>query len=170
VREAVKLQRRDSPNFNKRPPGTRVSAIILHADAAQTVAQSLSWMMVRESRVSYHFLIGRLGDVYQLVDEEKRAWHAGVSSFAGKGDCNTYSLGVSFGNRNDGVEPYREDQLAAGVRLCADLVLKFPAITLERITTHAAVALPPGRKTDPGKLFPFAEFVARVGRLVGMLT
>jgi len=170
VSDAVKLQRRDSPNFNARPKGTLVSAIILHADAAQTVAQSLAWMMARESRVSYHYLIGRFGDVYQMVDDEKRAWHAGVSSFAGKGDCNTYSIGVSFGNRNDGVEPYREDQLSAGVRLCADLMRHYPAITLTRIATHAAVALPPGRKTDPGPRFPLTEFLARVGRLAGSVT
>jgi N-acetylmuramoyl-L-alanine amidase len=167
VSGTLRLQRRQSPNFNARPPKVRVDAIILHADAAQTVAQSLSWMMVRESRVSYHYLIGRMGDVYQLVDDDKRAWHAGVSSFRGRGDCNDYSLGVSFGNRNDGVEPYREDQLAAGVRLCAELIARFPAITLERITTHADVAQPPGRKTDPGPCFPLQEFVARVGRLVG---
>ncbi len=147
---------------------TRISAIVVHADAASTIAQSLSWMMVRESRVSYHYLIGRLGDVYQLVDDEHRAWHAGVSSFNGKPDCNNYSIGVSFGNRNDGVEPYREDQLSAGVRLCADLLLKFPGITLDRITTHALVALPPGRKTDPGAKFPMVEFLERVGRLAGM--
>lgn len=161
------LQRRQSPNWNARPAKARVDCIVLHADAAVTVAQSLSWMMARESKVSYHYLIGRMGDVYQLVDDEQRAWHAGVSSFKGKGDCNGYSIGVSFGNRNDGVEPYREEQLAAGVRLCADLMGKFPGITLERITTHAAVALPPGRKTDPGPCFPLQEFVARVGRLVG---
>lgn len=151
-----------SPNYNQRPHGTIIDCIILHADAASTVAQSLDWMMRRESKVSYHFLIGRLGDVYELVRPERRAWHAGVSAFDGRPDCNNYSVGVSFGNLCDGHEPYRPDQIEAGVNVCVDLIRKWPAITVDRIATHEAVALPPGRKHDPGPLFPLADFLAEV--------
>lgn len=158
----MRLFNRPSPNHNARPPGAVIDCLVLHADAARTVAQSLGWMLQREAKVSYHYLIGRLGDVYQVVPDQRRAWHAGVSAFAGVADVNDFSIGVSFGNLNDGVEPYRDDQLAAGVELCAELLRRHPAITPARITTHAAIALPPGRKTDPGPRFPLADFVARV--------
>jgi N-acetylmuramoyl-L-alanine amidase len=158
----MRIQERHSPNWNARPHGAIVDCIVLHADAAPTVASSLSWILSKQSRVSYHYLLGRLGDVYECVAPERRAWHAGVSSFLGRANCNDYSIGVSFGNLSDGLEPYRDDQLEAGIQLCVDLMLQWPAITVERITTHAAVALPAGRKSDPGRCFPFQDFVAEV--------
>lgn len=158
----MRVFRRESPNQNSRPSGVIVDAIIIHADAAPTVAQSLGWILSPVSRVSYHHLIGRLGDVYQCVDPSRRAWHAGVSAFDGRPDCNNYSVGVSFGNLCDGHEPYRADQIEAGVALCVDLIRRWPAITVERITTHQAVALPAGRKHDPGPLFPLSEFLAEI--------
>jgi N-acetylmuramoyl-L-alanine amidase len=160
----ITVTNRRSPNHNARPAGTIIDCIVLHADASPTIAASLGYMMTRDSKVSYHYLIGRLGDVYQLVDDTQRAWHAGVSAFNGRHDCNNYSIGVSFGNLCDGHEPYRADQLHAGVLLCARLIKHWPAITVERITTHAHVALPAGRKYDPGPRFPLSDFLADVAR------
>ncbi len=111
-----------------------------------------------QDRVSYHVLIGRLGDVYRLVQFEHRAWHAGKARYRDHGDVNDVSVGVSFCNLNDGQEPYRPDQLEAGVEVCLDVMRHWPAITLDRITTHALVALPPGRKDDP-RGFPLADFL-----------
>jgi N-acetylmuramoyl-L-alanine amidase len=158
----MKINGRASPNHNARPAGTIIDAIVLHADASPTVAASLSWILSSSSRVSYHYLIGRLGDVYECVDPTRRAWHAGVSAFEGRPNCNDYSIGVSFGNLCNNHEPYRPDQLEAGVVLCVDLIRRWPAITVERITTHSAVALPLGRKRDPGELFPLPEFLAEI--------
>lgn len=158
----MRVFKRESPNQNSRPHGVIVDAVVLHADAAPTVAQSLSWILSPVSRVSYHYLIGRLGDVYECVPPARRAWHAGVSAFEGRKDCNNYSVGVSFGNLCNHVEPYRADQIEAGVALCVDLIRKWPAITVERIATHEAVALPPGRKHDPGPLFPLSDFLAEI--------
>ena len=107
----VRIFHRPSPNHGARPAGTTIDCIVLHADAARTVAQSLGWILQAKSGVSYHYLIGRLGDVYECVPPERRAWHAGRSAFEGRPDCNDYAIGVSFGNLNDGVEPYRDDQL-----------------------------------------------------------
>jgi N-acetylmuramoyl-L-alanine amidase len=152
--------RRESPNHSARPAGTIIDAICLHADASPTVAQSLSWILSAQSKVSYHYLIGRMGDVYECVHPSRKAWHAGVSVFEGRPNVNDYSIGVSFGNKNDGQEPYRADQIEAGVALCVDLIRRWPAITVERITMHSVIS--PGRKTDPGPLFPFDSFVAEV--------
>jgi len=111
-----------------------------------------------KDRVSYHVLIGRLGDVYRLVQFEHRAWHAGVSKYREHGNVNDASIGIAFSNLNDGHEPYRPDQLEAGVEVCLDVMRTWPAITLDRITTHALIAMPPGRKTDP-RGFPLAYFL-----------
>jgi AmpD protein len=83
-----------------------------------------------------------------MVPPERRAWHAGQSSWDGAPDCNDYTIGVCLSNRNDGEEPYAEAQRAAAVDVCAALCRYF-AIPAVRITTHALVATPAGRKTDP---------------------
>jgi N-acetyl-anhydromuramyl-L-alanine amidase AmpD len=137
-----------SPNFNKRPAGVEIDAIVLHADSAPSVRGSLSWIRSAKSKVSYHYLIGRHGDVYECVPPEYRAWHAGKSVFMGRPDLNNYSIGVSFGNKQDG-EPFTEAQYQRGAELCRELMLRYPAITKERITTHSHVS--PGRKLDPDK-------------------
>jgi N-acetyl-anhydromuramyl-L-alanine amidase AmpD len=142
-----------SPNFNDRPKGTTIDAIVLHADSSPKIKASLDWIRSPQSKVSYHFLIGRLGDVYQCVPTEKRAWHAGVSEFQGRRNLNDFSIGVSFGNRQDGKEVFTEAQYLAGAELVRELMDEYPAITLERITTHSAVS--PGRKMDPDKAGPF---------------
>ena len=162
----MKIFKRNSPNHNARPAGVAIDCIVLHADAATTVSQSLGWILRKESKVSYHYLIGRLGDTYECVSPDRRAWHAGVSEFQGRQNVNDFSIGVSFGNLNNGLEPYRDDQLEAGIMLCVDLIRRFPAITLDRITTHAAIAMPLGRKTDPGRCFRFDAFVSEVRRVL----
>ncbi len=136
---------RPSPNHS--PRGASVTAIVLHADAASKVESSLDWIRRAASGVSYHILIDRNGTVYAVVNPDRKAWHAGASAFLGAGDCNRYSVGVSLANRNDG-EPFPDEQLDAAVEVCAILCQHY-AIPVERITTHAVVATPAGRKTDP---------------------
>jgi AmpD protein len=91
------------------------------------------------------------------VDTDKRAWHAGVSSFEGRGNVNDFSIGLSFGNDNEG-EAVTDVQYAVGAALVAGYMRRYPAITIERITTHAIVALPAGRKTDPAQPFDLNRF------------
>lgn len=159
---ALLVQQRPSPNHNARPFGRGVSCVVLHADASPRVSASIVWLQDRASRVSYHYLIGRRGDVYQLVDEERRAWHAGTSTFDGLPDVNSFSIGIAFSNRNDGVEPYPEEQLSAAATLICQLMRRHPAVVLSRITTHRAIAVPAGRKTDPAPPFELAPFIERV--------
>ena len=154
----MSLIKRPTPHFNARPPGSGVSLIVLHADAAKSEAGTISWLADPASKVSYHYLIGRTGSVYQFVRDEMRAWHAGVSSFQGKPNCNDYSIGVSFSNDQKG-EPFTEKAIDAGVALCAVLCARH-GLGVEHITTHAIIS--PGRKTDPGPLFPMTAFLERV--------
>lgn len=142
----MKLIQKQSPNFNTRPVGVAIDAIVLHATAADDTQQSVNWCCKGESKVSYHTIVDRDGTVYHLVDPVKRAWHAGVSTYQGRKDVNNFSIGLSFGNNNAG-EKYTDDQYRVGAALVATWMKRFPALSLERITTHAAIA--PGRKTDP---------------------
>lgn len=147
----MKLIQRPSPNSGLRPHGAAIDCIVLHATADSDTEASVRWCCTPASKVSYHAIVDRDGTVFSLVSPDRRAWHAGVSSFAGRPDCNDYSIGLSFGNKNDGHEAYTDVQYAVGAALVAAWMKLYPAITLERITTHAAIALPAGRKTDPIK-------------------
>jgi N-acetylmuramoyl-L-alanine amidase len=156
------IVQRPSPNCSQRPPSARITAVIVHADAGTTEEGTLSWICTKhpnpKDNVSYHYLIGRDGTIYQCVADAMKAWHAGLSTFRGQADCNTYSLGVSFANNQQG-EPFPADQVIAGAELVALLCLRHE-VPVDRITTHAKVS--PGRKRDPGDLFPWSAFLSHV--------
>ena len=153
-----------SPNHSARPDGTKISAIILHADAGKSELGTIAWLLNPQSKVSYHYLVGRHGVIYQLVQDARRAWHAGPSSFDGVPNCNNYSIGVSFANDQAG-EAFPAAQVEAGAVLVADLC-RTHGIPAARIATHAAIAVPEGRKRDPGPKFPLGPFIARVCELL----
>jgi N-acetylmuramoyl-L-alanine amidase len=152
---------RPSPNWNERPTGAIVTCLVLHADASAKLSSSLHWILSKESKVSYHDLVGRAGHIYECVQPSRRAWHAGISEYQGVPDVNDFSIGVCFSNDQKG-EPFSDRALEHGAKLCANLILRHPGLTIERITTHAEIARPKGRKTDPGSLFPFGWFLERV--------
>lgn len=139
-----------SPNWNHRP--CEVDCVVLHATADHDTMASVDWCRAPKAKnpnpVSYHVIVDRDGTVFVLVNTEHRAWHAGVSSFEGRHNCNDYSIGLSFANDNAG-ELYTDVQYAVAAALVASWMKKHPKITRERITTHKAIALPAGRKTDP---------------------
>jgi len=154
-----------SPHFNARPPGMSVSLVVLHADGDRAISSSIAWCCDAKADppVAYHYIIGRLGDVYQLVDPADRAWHAGVSSYGGRTDgedsVNGFSIGICFGNSQDSVEEFTEAELAAGAQLIVNLQQIYGPL---EITTHAIVA--PHRKCDPAPCGPFdlQAFLARL--------
>ena len=155
-----------SPNQSPRKAGSLISAIVLHADAGKSDAGTIDWICVgsvgTDNPVSYHYLIGRDGKIYQFVPDAKKAWHAGVSVFHGVPNCNEYTLGISFANDQKG-EPFTKAQIDAGVQLVAEKCRAL-CVQLLRVTTHAEVS--PGRKHDPGPLFPLSDFLARVGAIL----
>lgn len=158
----MKLVLRPSPNFSDRPDGATITCVLLHATASKDAQQDLNWLCSRASKASSHVLIDRDATVYSLVDVNKKAWHAGVSSFKGQANVNDYSIGIELANDNEG-EPYPDAQLAVCAALVANYMKKFPAISIDRITTHAAVAIPVGRKSDPYG-FDLPAFKLRVQR------
>ena len=134
-----------SPNQKARPAGVKPSLVVLHASAGKSDAGDLSWMCNAASKVSYHYLIGRDGTVYELVPPERMAYHAGESEWKGRKFCNQYSIGVAWCNRHDASEPLTAAQVRAGRALLDWLAVKHP--TLTEVVTHKDVA--PRRKSDP---------------------
>lgn len=153
---------RPSKNFNERPPGVLVDLLVIHATESGDAQQDINWLCNPASKASAHYVIDRDGTVYQLVDTAKRAWHAGVSQFGNRPNCNDYSIGIELANRCDGKEAFPDAQLAAAAELCAELMKEWPAITTDRITRHSDIALPVGRKHDPGPCFDFGAFLELV--------
>ena len=156
----MNIVQKPSPHHNARPHGSGVSLLVIHADASKSEAATIGWLADPVSKVSYHYLVGRDGTIYQFVPDERRAWHAGKSAFGGVEDCNDYSIGLSFSNDQQG-EHFPAVQVDAGVALAVVLCLRH-GIPIERIATHAKIATPPGRKHDPGELFPWDQFIASI--------
>lgn len=150
----------DAPSPNHSARAARITAIVLHADAASRIESSLDWVRRAESGVSYHVMVGRNGRIFFVVHPDRTAWHAGESSMGGQRFVNRFSIGVCLSNRNDGLEPFPTTQLGAAADVCAVFCGVY-GIPVERITTHAAVATPAGRKTDPRglDLVQFREMV-----------
>lgn len=160
----MKIIQRPSPHHNERPTGERgkVSAVVLHGTAGASVEGDVSWLQKPESEVSYHFVIGRAGEVYQCVQEGRRAWHAGVSVWDGVPDLNDYSIGIGLSNKGpiggdcrNGGEPFPTPQVFAAAELVVDICARY-RIPWRRVLTHAQVS--PGRKTDPWLHYPWGEF------------
>lgn len=152
------MPRIDSPNHSARPQGVSPRVIVLHATGPGSLKGVLDWVKTKNSKVSYHGLIAADGTYYQIVPDDRTAWHAGVSEWNGVQNINGISLGLAFVNPNDGVIPLTPQQIAIAKGVIQYWRQKY---AIEGIVTHAAVARPRGRKTDPEavpnfRLFDFA--------------
>ncbi len=105
-------------------------------------------------RVSSHLYIRRDGEIVQFVPFDKRAWHAGVSSFQGRTRCNDFSIGIEMEGTDN--TKYTDAQYLSLTEVSGRIMQQYPAITLGRIVGHADIA--PGRKTDPGVAFDWCRF------------
>ncbi len=114
--------------------------------------------VIHNMGVSAHCLIRRDGEVVQFVPFKARAWHAGASSFAGREKCNDYSIGIEL--EGSDFVAYTDAQYQALVTLTHTLMAVYPQITLPRITVHQYIA--PLRKTDPGLVFDWVIYKARL--------
>ena len=109
-----------------------------------------------EYEVSAHYVIGECGTLWQLVEEEMRAWHAGAGSWLGQDDINSRSIGIEM--VNDGESPYAEPLMATLEALLPDIMTRW-GIPPEGVIGHEDMA--PGRKIDPGPLFDWARLDAK---------
>ncbi len=168
------VEQQHSPNFNVRPSNTEIDLLVIHSislppnefPSEDVIAFFLNrldihknshYQELKDVKVSAHFFITREGKIVQFVSVFDRAWHAGVSSFAGRENCNDYSIGVEM----EGCDTilFTSAQYQSLIALTKALQVKFPKISNARIVSHAHIALPQGRKTDPGPLFDWEKYL-----------
>lgn len=104
-------------------------------------------------KVSAHFFVRRSGELIQFVPCDRRAWHAGVSSWRGRDRCNDYSIGIELEGCDD--QHFEAAQYKILNRLIVALKHRYP---ITAIVGHSDIA--PGRKTDPGPCFDWARVTA----------
>lgn len=161
----------NSPNKNARPVPDDIRLIIVHGISLPPDQFDGDWIddfflnrldperhpYFREIcglKVSSHLLIRRDGSVTQYVSFDQRAWHAGVSCYAGEENCNDFSIGIEL-EGSDHI-PYTEEQYGELTRCCKALMDAYPKLSKDTIVGHCDVA--PGRKTDPGESFDWEKF------------
>jgi N-acetylmuramoyl-L-alanine amidase len=157
----MKLIDRPSPNHDARPDGQPVDILLLHYTDMESAEAALSRMTDPAARVSAHYCIDEDGTVYRLVAEDRRAWHAGVSFWAGARDINARSIGIELVNpgHSCGYRPFPEAQMRVLEDLAGAILARHP-IPPHRVLGHSDVA--PARKIDPGELFDWRR-LARAG-------
>ena len=166
-----------SPNYNERPPfnenslnhdrlAASIDLLVIHnisLPPAQfengyiqaffqnclPVNEHPYFAEISDLTVSAHLLITRDGTVVQFVNFNDRAWHAGLSCFRGRANCNDFSIGIEMEGTDDLPYSYQQYQVLAAVT-CA-IQVAYPAISTDSIAGHCDIA--PGRKTDPGDSF-----------------
>jgi N-acetylmuramoyl-L-alanine amidase len=153
------MRQRWSPNADDRPAGGAIDTLILHYTGMPSAALALARLCDPAAAVSAHYLIDEDGLVVALVPEERRAWHAGVSSWAGRARLNDCSIGIELVNPGHewGYRPFPEAQYDACIVLCQAILGRWP-IPPRRVLAHSDVA--PARKQDPGELFDWARLAA----------
>ena len=162
----------ESPNQDERPVGTEITLLVVHSislppgeyrgDAIERLftnrldpAAHPYFGAIADLRVSSHFLIRRDGELVQFVRVERRAWHAGVSTWRGRERCNDFSIGVELEGMDDG--DFTDAQY---LRLTALVQALKAALPLRDIAAHSDVA--PGRKTDPGPGFDWPRLLGEL--------
>lgn len=160
-----------SPNFGPRPDNCSPDLLVIHnislppgqfgSDCIERLfTNCLDWdehpffAEIRGAQVSAHLLIERTGELLQFVDLDERAWHAGQSCFAGRDNCNDFSIGIELEGTDD--TPYTDEQYWVLVAVTRALQARYKGISDDRIVGHSDIA--PGRKTDPGPGFDWVRY------------
>lgn len=164
-----------SPNQDARPAGAGVELVVVHGISLPPGEFGGPWVeqlfcnaldcgrhpyfaSLRGVRVSAHLLVRRDGSLVQFVPFDRRAWHAGRSSWRGRADCNDFSVGIEL----EGCDtvPYSDHQYAALGAVVAALRAQYPGLAADAVAGHSDVA--PGRKRDPGPAFDWGRLAGTV--------
>jgi len=148
-----------SPNCDARPGGAAIDMLVIHYTGMQSADAALARLTDPASQVSAHYLIDEDGSVIRLVSEDKRAWHAGVSSWRGRAGVNATSIGIELVNPGHefGYRAFPEPQMSALESLGREILARHP-IPSRNVVGHSDVA--PTRKCDPGELFDWPRLAA----------
>ena len=143
-----------SPNHGERKDGRHPDMIVLHYTGMADAEAALELLKARGSEVSAHYFVFEDGRIVQLVQESRRAWHAGKANWAGETDINSCSIGIEIANpgHDHGYPDFPKRQIAAVTALCRSIQTR-NSIAPVRVLGHSDVA--PARKQDPGEKFPW---------------
>jgi N-acetylmuramoyl-L-alanine amidase len=143
---------RVSPNIELRMEGAKPRILVMHYTGMASAERACSWLCTPISKVSCHYLVDEDGSIVQMVDEEFRAWHAGISVWKGEADVNSHSIGIEIQNPGHGAgyRDFPREQMDAVAALARDIVDRH-GIEPRNVVAHSDVA--PGRKVDPGEKF-----------------
>jgi AmpD protein len=172
ITEAEKLK---SPNQSDRPIESDINLIVIHGislppgkygsnNIDKFFLNNLDpneheyFKEISDLKVSSHFLIERSGKLKQFVSIKNKAWHAGVSSYGGKKDCNDFSIGIELEGTDS--SNYEISQYNKLIDLCKTLMQNYPDINKQKIVGHSDIS--PGRKTDPGESFDWKFFKSKI--------
>ncbi|WP_417483552.1 N-acetylmuramoyl-L-alanine amidase [Maricaulis sp.] len=146
-----------SPNFNARK--LPVTLIVLHYTGMENGPAALERMCDPAAQVSAHYMVETDGRLFQLVDEDERAWHAGVGIWRGERDINSASIGIEIvnGGHDYGLPDFPGVQIARVIALVRDIMAR-RGIGPGEVIGHSDIA--PGRKQDPGEKFPWGALAA----------
>lgn len=147
----MKILRLPSPNSDSRD-GQAVDMLVLHYTGMKTAQEAVNQLRIPSTKVSAHYIVDEKGMIYHLVDENKRAWHAGVSSWRGHTNINHRSIGIEIVNPGHefGYRPFPKAQMEAVIWLSKDIIERHN-IPARNVVGHSDIA--PIRKEDPGELF-----------------
>ena len=148
---------RASPNFNDRL--LPIGILVLHYTGMTSGAEAIDWLANPQSGVSAHYVVAEDGQVLHMVDEAKRAWHAGRSWWRGVTDVNSASIGIEIVNPGHefGYVPFPAPQMDAVHALVAAITARH-GIKPANVVGHSDIA--PTRKEDPGELFDWPRLAA----------
>lgn len=152
------------PHFDERPAGVSIDTIVIHSMCAPEAGDPCSALecidLLDRCKVAAHYLIGRGGEVYQTVEEEKRAWHAGVSRMPadGRENVNHFSLGIELVGP-EGLK-FTDAQYESLAALCGEICARH---AIRYLVGHDHIA--PGRKADPGPAFDWSRLRDALAKL-----
>lgn len=163
----------ESPNYSERPEDMSPWLLVIHNISLPPGEYGGQWIQdlfcncldpdahpyfagIADLKVSAHALIRRDGEVIQFVPFDKKAWHAGQSSYEGFSACNDFSIGIELEGCDS--EPFTDAQYHSLIELTRTLLMSYPSLTQKHITGHSDIA--PGRKTDPGPCFDWDRYRA----------
>ncbi len=145
-----------SPNFDHRPGNVAIDMLVFHYTGMASRDEALARLCDPVAEVSAHYMIDEDGAVLSLVDEQNRAWHAGVARWRGCSNINARSIGIELVNPGHefGYRPFSDGQMKNAVALSREILSRHP-IPARNVVGHSDVA--PTRKLDPGEFFDWRQ-------------
>jgi N-acetylmuramoyl-L-alanine amidase len=159
IRSSLAHDFRLSPNVEARRV-TDLDILLLHYTGMESAEKACEWLCQPQSKVSCHYLVDEEGRITQMIDEDLRGWHAGISTWRGVHDINSASIGIEIQNPGHalGYVDFPQVQMEAVIALCVDILSRHP-IPPRNVLAHSDVA--PMRKIDPGEKFGWGLLHAR---------